>query len=53
MKHAKILWTITEPCLNHEFPRELKNFHTLRNIRISSCSYDMEGHAKKCVESIL
>ena len=23
-------------------------FH--QNIRISSCSYDMEGHAKKCVE---
>ena len=28
---TKILWTITEPCLNREFPREeLKNFHTLR-----------------------
>ena len=26
-----ILLTITEPCLNHEFPRgELKNFQTLR-----------------------
>ena len=28
-KKAKILWTITEPCLNHEFPRvELKHYHT-------------------------
>ena len=45
-----MLLTITEPCSNHEFPRrELKNFHT-RNIRISSWSYEMEGHAKKCVE---
>ena len=26
-KEAKILWTITEPCLNHEFPGvELKNY---------------------------
>ena len=31
VKKAKILWTITEPCLNHEFPRaKLKSFHTLR-----------------------
>ena len=30
-KKTKILWTITEPCLNREFPRgELKNFHPLR-----------------------
>ena len=28
MKQAKILLTITQPCLNHEFPREeLKNYH--------------------------
>ena len=28
---SKDMWTITEPCLNHEFPRgELKNFHALR-----------------------
>ena len=28
VKEAKILLTITEPCLNHEFPRwELKNYH--------------------------
>ena len=27
-KQAKILWTITEPCSNREFPREqLKNYH--------------------------
>ena len=27
----KILWTITEPCLNHEFQRrEQKSFHSLR-----------------------
>ena len=28
---------------------KLKNFHT-RKISVSSWSYDMEGHAKKCVE---
>ena len=28
VKQAKILMTIAEPCLNHEFPRvKLKNFH--------------------------
>ena len=30
--------------------RDLKSFRTLRIFRISSWSYDMEGHAKKCVE---
>ena len=31
IKDAKILWTVTEPCLNREFPRsELKNSHTPR-----------------------
>ena len=30
---------------------ELKNYHARENLcRISSWSYDMEGHAKKCVE---
>ena len=30
-KWAKILWTITEPCLNPEFPQEqLKNYHSLK-----------------------
>ena len=49
-KQAKILWTITEPCSNREFSREeLRNYHSL-NLRISSWSYDMAGHAKKCVE---
>ena len=27
-----------------------KNYHARKNLRISSWSYDMEGHAKKCVE---
>ena len=30
--------------------REQKSFRTLENFRVSSWSYDMEGHAKKCVE---
>ena len=30
-KQAKILWTITEPCSNREFPRgEQKNAHSLK-----------------------
>ena len=41
VKQAKILWTNTEPCLNREDPE---------NLLISSWSYDMEGHSKKCVE---
>ena len=46
-----MLLTITEPCLNLEFPRgELKNCQCSENLRITSWSYDMEGHAKKCVE---
>ena len=37
---SKDLWTITEPCLNREFPLvELKNFHT--RIFCNSSSYDM------------
>ena len=48
---SKILWTITEPCSNREFPRrEQRHYHSLKNLRISSWSCDMEGHAKKCVE---
>ena len=51
VKYAKILLTITEPCLNHEFPRcELKKLPCWENLCISSWSHDMEGHAKKCVE---
>ena len=46
----QILWTITERCSNREFQRrEQKNYHSL-NLRISSWSYHMAGHAKKCVE---
>ena len=53
-KQAKILWTITEPCSNREFQRsEQKNFRFPRHIRISPWSYDMEGHAKKCVDDIV
>ena len=37
--------------MNREFLREeLKNLPFPQNLRISSWSYDMEGHAKKCVE---
>ena len=43
-------WTITEPCLNREFPRETEKLPFPQNLRISSWSYDMEGHAQKCVE---
>ena len=51
VKSAKMLLTIAEPCLNHEFPRwKLKNFPCSENFRVSSCFYDMEGHVKKCVE---
>ena len=45
VKQAKILWTITESCLNREFPLPY-----CENFCISSCSYDVEGHARKCVE---
>ena len=50
-KQAKVLWTITEPCSNREFPREgAEKWPFPQNLRISSWSYDMAGHAKKCVE---
>ena len=50
-KQAQILSTITEVCLNPGSPQEqLKNYHARKNLSISSCSCDMEGHAKKCVE---
>ena len=46
VKYAKILLTVTEPCSNPEFPQEeLKNYHARKIF-----AYDMEGHAKKCVE---
>ena len=51
MKQAKILLTNTEPRLNPEFPQEqLKKLPCSENLSTSSWSYDMEGHAKKCVE---
>ena len=53
MQIAKILWTITEPCSNREFPREGRGVQKLpfpQNIRISSWAYDMAGHAQKCME---
>ena len=51
VKKAKILLTITEPCLNQEFPQGgTEKLPFPQNLRISSWSYDMEGHAKKCVE---
>ena len=51
VKKAKILKTTTEPCLNREFPREQRNNYVARkNQCLSSWSYDMAGHAKKCVE---
>ena len=46
MKKAKILWTITEPCLAN-FRGESREI-TIQNVRISSWSYDMAGHAKMC-----
>ena len=51
VKQAKMLLTITEPCLNQEFPQEeLKKLPCSENLSFSSWSYDMEGHARKCVE---
>ena len=51
VKCAKILWTITEPCLNREFLRVgSEKLPYPQNLRISSWSFDMAGHAKKCVE---
>ena len=48
---SKDLWTITEPCSNREFSAGGTEKHPYsENFRISSWSYDMEGHAKKCVE---
>ena len=50
VKKAKILLTITEPCLNHELSaRTLKKLPCSEYLRISSWSYDKEGHAKKRV----
>ena len=51
VKQAKILWTITEPCFESRISAGgTEKFPYFVNLRISSWSYDMEGHAKKCVE---
>ena len=52
VKQAKILLTITEPCLNPEFPQEqLKNYHAQKIcVFHRGLMYDMAGHAKKFVE---
>ena len=47
----KILWTSTEPCSNREISAEgVEKLSFPHNLRISSWSYDMADHAKKCVE---
>ena len=51
VKWAKILWTITEPCSNREFSAGwVEKLPFPQNLRISSWSYDVAGHAKKCVD---
>ena len=43
--------TITEPCSNPQLSAGgTEKLPCSENLRISSWSYDMEGHAKKCVE---
>ena len=52
-KQAKILWTIAEICLNPGYQLEEKQNWLIQKkseANISSWSYDMERHAKKCVE---
>ena len=45
------MFIITEPCSNREFQRrEVEKLPFTQNLRVSSWSYEMEGHAKKCVE---
>ena len=46
---SKDIVEITEPCLNPGFPQEqLKKLPCSENLRISSWSYDMEGHQEMC-----
>ena len=54
-KQAKILWTITEPCSNREFPREEVEKLTilLKILRISSWSSDMAGSCKELCGTML
>ena len=50
-EHVNILLTTTEPRSNPEFPQEQrKKRPSSENPNVSTWSYDMEGHAKKCVE---
>ena len=55
-KQAKILWIVTEVFSNQRFlPRLQRLPETKATVKpdaetISSWSYDLEGHAKKCVE---
>ena len=54
VKQAKILLTITEPCLNPEFPqRATQQLPCSENLCISSWSYDMEGHSQEMCGAIL
>ena len=52
VKQAKILWTIPEPCSNPKFPQEQQKKlpSSEKKLNMPTWSYDMEGHAKKCVE---
>ena len=52
VKQANILWTITEIRLNpiSAGATEKLPYSEKLGAHISSWSYDMEGHAKKCVE---
>ena len=51
-KSANILWTITEPCSfeSRISAGGVEKLPFSQDNRISSWSYDMAGHAKKCVE---
>ena len=54
VKQEKILWTITEPCSNREFRAgRVEKLPFPQNIRISSWSYDMAGHAKNVWKNIV
>ena len=51
MVEWRISATITEPCLNDEFPRvRNEKLPCSENLRTSSWAYDSERHAKNCVE---
>ena len=53
VKQAKILWTMKVICLNPKISvgaTEKLHLSEKLGANISSWSYDMEGHAKKCVK---